>query len=69
MEFAIETVEIGVIAADDGMTWANTETRDTLGKTRAGWWLELQKYGADRVSCLSATPTLPSCGSRCTARR
>ena len=34
MEFAIETVEIGVIATDDGLTWANTETRDTLGKTQ-----------------------------------
>ena len=49
MEFAIETVEIGVIATDDGMTWANTETRNTLGKTRDGWWLELQQYGAERV--------------------
>ena len=49
MEFAMETVEIGVIATDDGMTWANTETRDTLGKTRDGWWLELQKYGAERL--------------------
>ena len=49
MEFAIETVEIGVIATDDGLTWANTETRDTLGKTQDGWWLELQQYGAERV--------------------
>ncbi len=31
------------------MTWANTETRDTLGKTQDGWWLELQRYGAERV--------------------
>ena len=49
MEFTIETVEIGVTATDDGLTWANTETRDTLGKTQEGWWLELQQYGAERV--------------------
>ncbi len=48
-EFTIETVEIGVVATDDGMTWANTEIRDTLGKTKEGWWLELQRYGEDRV--------------------
>ena len=64
----METVEIGVIATDDGMTWANTETRDTLGKTRDGWWLELQKYGAERL-VLKRYRHIAAVCNHCTAPR
>ena len=39
--YDVTTVEIGIVAKEKEINFANTDTRDTLGYDKEGYWLEL----------------------------